>query len=147
MMKTSLSGFEILDHPADLGFRAWSPNLPDCFAECARALTSVLVDPELIRASEVKAAEILADDLEGLLYNWLSEILYLFDGEQMLFCQFDIVGHKANGGVEFLQAELKGERYDPARHAIKTYVKAVTFHQLSIKHAEDEYTARVFLDI
>ncbi len=31
-MKTSMSGFTILDHPADLGFKAWAPNLPDLFA-------------------------------------------------------------------------------------------------------------------
>ena len=130
-----------------MGFRAWAPNLSDLFAECGKALTSVLVDLESVDKSEITAVEILGDDLESLLYNWLAEILYLFDGEKKLFSEFVIVSHKRNDGTEFLQAELKGERYVQDKHQIKTYVKAVTFHQMSIVHNEDGYSAQVYLDI
>lgn len=146
-MQKQASCFEILDHPADMGFRAWAPNLPDLFAECGRAVTSILVDLEAVSLTEQTAVEILGDDLESLLYNWLAEILYLFDGEKKLFGEFVIVNHKNNDGTEFLQAELNGERFSPEKHQIKTYVKAVTFHQLSIVHNEEGYTAQVYLDI
>ncbi len=146
-MKTSMSGFTILDHPADLGFKAWAPNLPDLFAECARALTSVVVDLDAVEPLEISAVEVLGDDIENLLYNWLSEILYMFDGEKKLFHDFAILRHTSGDGSEFLQAELKGEPYQREKHAIKTYVKAVTYHQLQIRHGADGYTAQVYLDI
>lgn len=146
-MQTSLSGYRILDHPADLGFQAWAPTLPDLFAECGKALTSVFVDVNTIARSDIQAVEIIGDDLESLLYNWLSEILYLFDGEKRLFSEFAILSHQQNSPTEFLQAELRGEQFDRDKHEIKTYVKAVTYHQLSIQRGESGYSASVYLDI
>src|SRR5271170_105570 len=98
-MQSSASCFEILDHPADMGFRACAPNLADLFAQCGKALTSVLVDLESVDGTEMTAVEILGDDLESLLYNWLAEILYLFDGEKKLFSEFVVVSHRRNDGT------------------------------------------------
>jgi len=147
MPETLASGFEVLEHPADMGFRAWAPTLTDLFAVCARALTAVLVDLESIDADRAESVEVLGDDVETLLYNWLAEILYLFDGEKKLFCEFSILSHRISDGTEFLQAELKGANYDREKHEIKTYVKAITFHQLKIEHTQAGYAAQVFLDI
>ncbi len=147
MPETLASGFEVLDHPADMGFRAWAPSLSDLFAECARALTSVLVDLHSIKAEETVGVEVLGDDVETLLFNWLAEILYLFDGEKKFFCNYAIISHKSTDGTEFLQAELGGETYNPEKHEINTYVKAITFHQLKVEHTEEGFTATVFLDI
>jgi len=147
MPETLASGFEVLDHPADMGFRAWAPTLTDLFAECARALMSVLVDLDSVTADESVGVEVLGDDVETLLYNWLAEIIYLFDGEKKLFRDFSILSHRSSDGTEFLQAELQGEPYDRERHEIKTYVKAITFHQLKVEHTPKGFTAQVFLDI
>ncbi len=147
MMRTTAHGFELLDHPADLGFAAWAPTLPDLFAECALALTSILVDLKEVEPRDFVGVEVLGDDIESLLYNWLAEILYQFDGEGRLFCQCNIISHVSRDGTDRLQAELRGEAYDKSRHELKTYVKAVTFHQLSVKHEAQGYTARVYLDI
>lgn len=147
MPETVASGFEILDHPADMGFRAWAPTLADLFAECARALTSVLVEIATIQPRESMGVEVWGDDVETLLFNWLAEILYLFDGERKLFSQFSVVSHKSSDGMEFLQAELSGEAFDRERHQVKTYVKAITFHQLKVEHTDKGYQATVFLDI
>lgn len=140
-------GFELLDHPADMGFRAWAFTISDLFVECACALTSILVDLDVVSCCESVRLEILGDDLETLLYNWLAEILYLFDGEKKLFSEFVVLSHKTFQGAQCLEAELKGEQYSCTKHQIKTYVKAVTFHQLRIESQENGYSARVFLDI
>lgn len=140
-------GFEILDHPADLGFRAWAGNISDLFVECAYALTFILVDLDAISCCETVRLNVLGDDLETLLYNWLAEILYLFDGEKKLFSQFVVLSQKTCNGAHYLEAELKGEYYCRDKHQIKTYVKAVTFHQLKIECQPAGYTAKVFLDI
>jgi SHS2 domain-containing protein len=145
-MQVSATGFQILDSQTDLGFRAWGPNLHDLFAECARALTSVIVDLASVEPSESSAVEIIGDDLEGLLHNWLAEILYLFDGGKKVFSDFDVVSHTRNGDTEFLQAELTGELFEAEKHQVKTAVKAVSLERLSIEHGEHGYVAQVFLE-
>lgn len=142
----SAPSFEILDHPAELGFRAWAPTMTDLFAHCALALSSILVDIETVSPSETVAVEVSAQDQESLLYNWLAEILYLYDGEQWLFSKCEAVTHKTQEDGEFLQADLTGQKFDPAKHEIKTCVKAVSLQQIKIEKTSKGYSAEVFLD-
>jgi SHS2 domain-containing protein len=46
-----------------------------------------------------------------------------------------------------LVAKLTGEAYDPSRHEIKVEIKAVTYHQLTIKQEGGQWVGRVILDI
>ncbi len=147
MSKETSAGYELLDHPADMGFQVNAPSLKDIFKISAEALTSVLVEPGTVGTSLVHECEIEGEDAEYLLYNWLSELLFLFDAEGLLFSQFEITDLAINGHAR-LKARLAGEEYDSERHAIQTYVKAVTLHQLSIKPDSDSgFRAQVFVDI
>jgi SHS2 domain-containing protein len=91
--------------------------------------------------------QIMAEDSEFLLYNWLSELIYLFDGEGWLFSDFNVTSLGRVGGQEMLKAELRGERYDATKHAIKTYIKAITLHQLKIEGTREGFYAEVYFDI
>lgn len=145
-MDSAASGSEIIEHPADMGLNAWAQSLPELFAQSALALTSVLVDMNSISTKLSKTIELSAANKEDLLYKWLSEILYLYDGEKKLFRHFDI-GITA-GNKEFnLRAILHGEKYNKGRHQIRTYVKAITYHQLAIKPCKNGFEATIFLDI
>jgi SHS2 domain-containing protein len=139
-------GFELLDHPADLGFRAWAPALADLFAEAARALVSVLVDVDAISAHDTVSVTLSAEDLPALMFNWLAEILFLFDGTGWL-CRDVCPELVCEGGAWRLDAQLSGQRYDAQGLEIKTYVKAVTFHQLKVEKQDGMWVAQVFLDI
>ncbi len=146
-MQVSTAGFQILDNQADFGFHAWGPNLHDLFAECARALTSLLVEPACTAPVESSSVEIIADNLEGLLCSWLAEIIYLFESDRKFFSDFDVVSHRRNGDTEFLQADLGGQLFDPDVHRKKTVVKSVCSQRLKIEHGEQGYVAHVFLDV
>jgi SHS2 domain-containing protein len=147
MIQHTSPGFEVLDHPADLGISAWGASLPELFVQCARAFTSVLIDLESIEPSEIVEVQVMAEDLEFLLYNWLSELIYRFDGESWLFSRFEITSIERVGGQEILKAELRGEPYDATKHQMKTYVKAITMHQLKIETTREGYYAEVYFDI
>jgi len=147
MTETSLRGNEILDHPADMGFRAWAPTLEDLFVETATALTSILVDLESIEPVETNTLEIDADDEEMLLYNWLSEILFQFDAEGMLYSKIEIVGFMTTCARCQMQVKVTGQKYSRDKHQVKTYVKAVTLHQLKVVRKKDTYEAQVYIDI
>jgi SHS2 domain-containing protein len=80
---------------------------------------------------------------EELMVAWLSELLYLHEVEELLFCDFTI--------SEILRGSIKGvargERFQKGRHCIKTAVKAVTYHQLEIQKRDSCWHAQVIFDI
>jgi SHS2 domain-containing protein len=108
---------------------------------------SVLIDLHTVEPSEGIEVQVLAEDSEFLLYNWLSELIYRFDGEGWLFSEFTVSSMGRVGGQEMLKAELRGEPYDATRHEIKTYIKAITLHQLKIDVTREGYYAEVYFDI
>ncbi len=83
------------------------------------------------------------NDLEHLLFLWLSEILYLTDGEQFL------VRHATVTSVSpsHLRAIVVGEPLDRSRDVFRRDVKGITYHQLAVAQTGGEHTLRVFVDI
>ena len=147
MTDPSSCRFELLDHPADMGFRAWAPTLEGLFAECATALTSILVDIESIAPTNSQMIELPGDDIEMLLYNWLSEVLFLFDADGLLFSKYSINDIMTSESGLKLSARVHGEEFSASKHQVKTYVKAVTLHQLKVEKKENSYEAHVYVDI
>ncbi|MBZ5612077.1 MAG: archease [Acidobacteriia bacterium] len=135
--------FELLEHPADIGFRARGATLAELFGNCAHALVSIILDPsgiELVRPVPLQA---VGGDYESLLVNWLNEVLYAVDGLRMALGAFEI-SRLEETRIECL---ARGEPRDPARHPGKLVVKAVTYHQLKVAHAAGGWLAEVYLDI
>jgi len=135
--------FEILEHTADIGFRATGETLEELFQNAALALQSVAVDISAVEARNPYPIAAAGEDYESLLVAWLNEVLYYLDGERVLLRRFDIDPISP----ERITAKGWGEPWDPERHPAKVVVKGVTYHQLSVKREGGLWTARVFLDI
>jgi SHS2 domain-containing protein len=144
--------FEILEHTADLGFRATGSTLAELFENAAEALVAIALNPENVEARETIALEAKGESREALLVNWLSEVLYWIDGEHRAMRGFKVreltAGRVAAEAQEFRVAgEAQGERRDPARHEPRLVVKGITYHQLKIEHSEQGWQCEVYLDI
>ena len=135
--------FEILEHTADIGFRARGATVEELFQEAAAALVSVILDAEQIEPRIGYPLAASGDDRESLLVNFLSEVLYLVDGERIAPRRF-LIETLEDTCVAGLAS---GEPIDPARHRSKVIVKGVTYHQLRIWRDRDGWAAEVFLDI
>lgn len=135
--------FELLDHPADIGFRAHGASLEELFANCAQALVYIILDPSNIRAVQQVSLSAEADDYESLLVNWLNEVLYYVDGKRIAFRAFEI-SQMSETQIECIAS---GEARDPQRHRPKLVVKAVTYHQLKVQRTENGWTAEVYVDV
>ncbi len=140
-------GFELLDHPADMGFRAWAPTRVQLFACAASTLTSILVDLETIAPQQTVEIEVEGENEEMLLYHWLSEILFLFDADGTIFSKFDDVRILTIDTGLKLTAKVSGQEFSSGIHQVKTYVKAVTLHQLKVECKRDRCELQVYLDI
>ena len=59
------------------------------------------------------------------------------------------VAHATGEGLTAweIRATAQGEKFVPTRHRSRTYIKAVTYHQLSIKKTPRGWQATVFLDV
>jgi SHS2 domain-containing protein len=135
--------FEILEHPADIGFRAFGRTLPELYENSATALLTIRADPEEVEPRQEFRLSADSADCESLLVDFLSEVLYLVDGEQIAFRQVRVDALTETA----ISATGLGEHHDPARHHVKLIVKAVTWHQLKIDQTAEGWSATVYLDI
>jgi SHS2 domain-containing protein len=137
------TGFEIVEHTADVGFRAWGPAAADLFAGSAQALMTIAADTSAIAGSAQYPVEAAGHDYESLMVNWLEEILYLFDTGQFAPREF-VVDQIA---PHLIRATLIGEPRNPARHPWKLIVKAITYHQIEVVQRHGRWEATVFVDV
>jgi SHS2 domain-containing protein len=136
--------FEVIDHTADVGVVAYGADLKQAFANAARALFSLITEPESVRETLGWDIELGAPDEGSLLVEWLNELIYLFDTENILFRRFEI----SELGEGHLRARGYGEKVDSSRHQLKTGIKAATYHMLSVGQDEDNvYRVKVIFDI
>jgi SHS2 domain-containing protein len=136
-------GFRYLDHPSDLGIEARGESLAQAFEEAAYGLMGVILDPRTVLPAEKLEITLEGRDSENLLFLWLSEILYLFDGKQFVSGRFTI--HSLN--AHSLRAAISGEPFSPRRHITRMDVKAITYHQLSVVESPAGGLVTVYLDI
>jgi SHS2 domain-containing protein len=120
--------FEIIDHTADVGIIAHGSDMSQAFANAARALFSLITELDDIEEVVYRDVELTATDQESLLVEWLNELIYLFDAENIIFKRFDI--NKLNNTQ--LKARSYGEKVDSSKHKLKVGVKAATYHMLKV---------------
>jgi SHS2 domain-containing protein len=135
--------FELLDHPADIGFRASGASLETLFANCAQALIYIILDPSNIQSVQRVSLSADGGDYESLLVNWLNEVLYYVDGKRIAFSAFDI----SQLSETHIECVATGEARDLQRHPPKLAVKAVTYHQLKVQRTENGWIAEVYVDV
>ena len=138
-----MSKFEIIDHTADVGLIAYGSTRKEVFINAAIGMFSLITDLEKVIDSRQQEIIAEADDHEELLATWLNELLYLFDAENFVFCQFEIT--RLNH--DRLTAIAHGERIDLSRHELRTSVKAVTYHQLKIKKENGSFSTKIIFDV
>jgi SHS2 domain-containing protein len=135
--------FQVLEHPSDAGIEARGQSLKQAFESAARGMMSLIVDPGSVEGVEQKPVTVTGTDVENLLVRWLSEILFEFDGNRFLVAGTDIKEISATR----LQAVVSGETANPAKHRLRTDIKAVTYHQLSVETTAAGCVVRVFFDL
>lgn len=142
-MPRSRPPFEVFEHTADAGIVAYGSDLRELFANAAIGMFSLMADLAGVKEREERRIEVEGRDLEGLMVNWLSELLYYLDAEELLFRRFEV----EEVDDSRLRARVHGERIDRERHVLHFGVKAVTRHLLEIKRDERGYSAKILFDI
>ena len=134
---------------ADLAFEAFGKSYNELFENAAYALESAMVNLDSLEASQTSDTHLSATNLESLLFNFLNELIFLKDSEQLLFkelkCRIKIT--KA-GKLWELDAQLKGGKIDLKKQKLGVDVKAVTKHLFEIKKfSKGLLRCQVILDV
>jgi SHS2 domain-containing protein len=111
-----------------MGLVAYGKSLAEAFANAAYGLFSLIVEPNKVKEKESRKVTVQAQDAEGLLFNWINELIYIFEVERLLFKSFNITEFTGQS----LEATCWGEKYNPSRHQLKTGVKSATYHMLKV---------------
>ncbi len=134
---------ELLDHTGDVGVRVRAADLPQLFTLAAKAMFQIICPRCVVRRVLTRHVTVAGEDLAQLLVNWLSELNFWFCTEQELYGQFRVSSLDGRS----LRAVVAGEKVDPRRHAIRTEIKAVTYHKLYVSQQENGWEAQVIFDI
>ncbi len=135
--------FEIIEHPADVGFIAYGGTLNELLENAALAMLSLGCELGTIEERERREIRASGANVESLLFDWLAEILAVADSEGLAFRRAEVTEAseaKARGVVY-------GEKFDKTRHRAGTYIKAVTYHELRVEKTELRWKGRVYLDV
>ncbi len=149
------NNYEYFETMADMGIIGKGNNLEEAFINCAKALTNLMVDINTIEHKIKKEFTIESDDLEGLLYDFLTELLILLDSEYLIFSKFKLEINKINKSNNnnnnykyILHCVAYGEKLNKIKHNGKEEVKAITYHKMEIKKDENnKYIIKLIVDL
>jgi SHS2 domain-containing protein len=132
---------------ADIAFEAIGRDLLELFTAAADATMNVMIDNlDAIESREARQVELANDNVEMLLFDFLQELIYFKDASRLLL-RANKMQIDQKDDQYFLKATLGGEQLDASRHQQRADVKAVTLHGFSVRKQEDNWKARVLLDI
>jgi SHS2 domain-containing protein len=126
-----------VEHTAELELEIEAASEDAVFADALTALSELISD-DGDRMSDRLEIQLESDDLEGLLADWLDELVYLADVQSFVpdrLIEIELAGHG-------LRATVGGHRGEP-----RPLVKAVTRHRLEFRPTERGWRARVVLDV
>ncbi|MCH8067303.1 MAG: archease [Nanoarchaeota archaeon] len=127
---------------ADIAFEIYGKNLNELFENAALAIFEESADLSKVENKEKKSIKLNADNVEDLLYDFLSEILFLKDKDSFLFKKSNVKIDKNS-----LKAELSGEQIDREKHELRNDIKAITLHMFKVEKTKDGYKAVVVVDV
>ncbi len=141
-------GYKFIDHTADVQVKSWGRSLEEAFSQTALSLMST-ISPNLekITPKIEKIIKIEAEDKEALLFDFLSELLYIFDVDELIFSDINVQHITKIEDKYTLEAKMKGETFAIDKHEIGIEVKAITYSFMKIEEELNRVEINIVFDI
>ncbi len=130
--------YEILEHKADLKIRVFGKTKEELFLNAVLAMEEGLRPENKEQRTENRNIKVKSDNLETLLVDFLSEVLYLVQVNKEIYINIEF--NKFSDSE--IEAELSGQKVERFGEDIK----AVTYHNLEIKQNKT-WQATILFDI
>lgn len=133
-----------LEHMTDAFIEVTGNTLEEAFENAGISVVDTMIDINSVEEKAHKKIEIIAKDLNNLLYNWLEEVIILTITDGFAAKRFSV---KLTKNEEYsLVANINGEEIDFKKHHFKLEIKSPTFHLMEIK-LEKPIIMRFLLDL
>lgn len=116
--------YKILEHTADVRVQAFGKTKEELFLNAMKGMAEVL-QPERKAQSAKRKMNVKSMDLNSLLVDFLSEVLYLSQVNREVYNDIKL--------TKFSDKELEGELTGNKVEEFGEDIKAVTYHGLEIK--------------
>ena len=135
--------YKLINHTADLGIHVFGTDPVELFANAAFATFDMLTEIDSLKSLKATNLRVTGDDWSDLMVNWLRELLYLWNGKELLVKKAQILALSEKE----LSANVELDPFDPDRHEIKIEIKAVTYHQIQVSEGPKGWEAKIIFDI
>ena len=121
--------------------------MEEAFSQAGLALFEIMLDTENVHPKTNEDIQTSGHDEKELLYNYLEELLLLFEIKHLALGDFTVSSITPTQDEIRLKGKTSGEPYDRARHNGKVEVKGITYHLMEIAKHPAKVTVRFLLDL
>lgn len=138
----SAAPFTVVEHTADWSLHIHGYDFAELLIHAAEGMAYLLVgDLAAVPLNETQQIEVTGYDAESLLVEWLSELAYLAEKDQLVFTQFAILELTEEPAA--LRAEVRGGQVTD----MQKHIKAVTYHDLAITQTDNGLEVTIVFDV
>ena len=134
-------GYKFLEHVSDQYVEVYGKDLNELFSSAATAFYETITNTKEIKKEIKREFEMEANNIEDLLFKFLNQLLYLFDTEKFVGCEFKIRIENNK-----LHAQIYGDKFDPKMYESRFEIKGVTLHNFKI-WKDGVWKGRFLLDL
>lgn len=132
---------EELDHTADVMLRVRASTIEALFSEAAKGMFQIM-HGGCEGSSRTVTFTIHAPDLEELVQEFLSELLYLSEVQEVVFCHCEVTLHEMS-----LTATASGIPFSRSQHRGGKEIKGISYSGLTIVKEHESYGMDVIFDV
>jgi SHS2 domain-containing protein len=135
--------YSLLSHTADLGIIVKGNSCEELFRNAGLSLMDLMILYKSPGSGVKTTISINGNDLPDLMVKWLSELLYLFEGERLVTTEIHVNSISPNN----ISSAIETVELDSRHHEVLREIKAVTYHQIAVIEEKGIWQARVIFDL
>ena len=137
-------GYEILEHTADVKFRATGDSLEEAFEDVVRAFSEL--SSEGTKGNTRHKVEVKSENSEALLFDFLDELIFLQETEGIAIGEPKELSIEDSEGEYSLEATVYADAIDPGATIMD--IKAPTYNEMKVDYVQGEgWIVEAVLDI
>jgi SHS2 domain-containing protein len=134
--------YELRDHTADVAVEASAATLGAVFAAVADGMAAAMCD-DIPAGGGSHPVSVTAESMEALLFDYLDELIYERDVNEVLPVDNDGIVRETNEEWQF-EGTYRGV---PLSDVVARDLKAVTYSEMEITETDDGWRAYVVFDV
>lgn len=134
----SISGYIDVEHTADCELLVWAPNMQSLLVQAAKGMYAITNTRLAGNDRSTHDFEILFQDRESLLVDFLSELLFLAEDQHLGFDNYQILIDQSTWIFVVDGAKI----FDQSM-----VIKAVTYHGMKIRETDKGLEVNIVFDI